>query len=58
MNIIFIAALIILGSVWLEERSYYRAHKEVKERLASGDRTCAVRKTWYGWRVIEYAEEA
>ena len=58
MNTIFVVALIILAIVWFEERSYYTANKEVKERWAAGDRTCAVRKVWYGWNVIEYAEEA
>ncbi len=57
MNIIFLGALFILSIVWLEERSYYKAHKEVKDRWAAGDKTCAVRKVWYGWNVIEYAEE-
>tara|TARA_R110002096_G_scaffold431713_1_gene647341 strand:+ start:357 stop:533 length:177 start_codon:yes stop_codon:yes gene_type:complete len=57
MNMIFLAALIILIVVWLEERSYHIAHKEVQERWAEGDRACAVRKVWYGWKVIEYAED-
>ena len=57
MNMIFIGALIILSVAWFEERTYYRTLKEVKARRAAGDMTCAARKVWYGWNVIEYAEE-
>jgi hypothetical protein len=57
MNIIFIAALVILLAVWLEELNYRKVHKIVRERWANGDRTCGARKVWWGWRVIEYAEE-
>ena len=55
---VLLVAVTILIAVWLEERNYSRAHNEVRQRWAAGDTTCAVRKKWYGWTVIEYAEEA
>ena len=58
MNLIFLAALIILVGIWLEERSYSRVHKEVYMRWLQGDKTCGAKRTWWGWRVIEYAEES
>ena len=52
----FIGLVLILWAVWLEERSYYKAHEEVKNRRSMGDTLCKVEKTWYGWRVREYSE--
>jgi len=57
MNLIFLAALLILTVVWLEEFNYRHVNKKVKERWASGDKSCAARKVWWGWRVVEYAED-
>ena len=57
MNIIFLLALIILAIVWINERSYSNALKKVQERWGRGDKSCELRKVWYGWRVIEYAED-
>jgi hypothetical protein len=41
----------------LEERNFRTVHKIVYDRWRSGDKTCGARKEWWGWRVIEYAEE-
>lgn len=57
-NMIFISALVILISVWFEERTYFKSHTEVRERWAAGDRACRVRKTWWGWRVVEHEEDS
>lgn len=58
MNLIFLMALIILISVWVEELNYRHVHRKVATRWENGDKTCRAGKCWYGWRVVEYAEEA
>ena len=49
-----IAMIVVIDR--LEDANYRKAHKQVSERWARGDTSCAVRRTWYGWRVKEYGE--
>jgi hypothetical protein len=51
----FLFAFVFL-CVWLPEVNYRVVHERVKQRHAAGDALCGVRRTWYGWRVVEYGE--
>jgi len=42
--------------IWFEEKTFEIVHEKVKKRRSAGDRTCDVRKVWWGWKVIEYGE--
>lgn len=55
---LFVLALValIFGASWLDSYTWHKSHEEVIERYANGDRSCGVIKTFYGWRVKEYAE--
>ena len=57
LNIIFCMALGILLVVWVEDKTWKSSNNEVSTRRKNGDFTCGIKITWYGWRVIEYAEE-
>ena len=57
MNIIFTITLFILIIVWLGELNYRNVHRKVQSRWARGDKACRVQRTWWGWRVVEYAED-
>jgi len=54
----FMALLAVIAAalMLLEHFSYKFTHDAVKRRYASGDKSCGVQKTWWGWRVREYGE--
>jgi hypothetical protein len=55
----FIAGLwlIAIGLMLLEQYSFRFTNDAVLRRYQSGDYTCGVKKTWWGWRVREYGED-
>ena len=48
---------VYLAWLWIERKTWISSNKEISDRKENGDFTCGIKMTWYGWRVIEYAEE-
>ena len=50
-------AVVAVALMLIEHFSWELSHDKVKRRQNSGDYTCGVKKTWWGWRVREYGED-
>jgi len=48
--------VIIIAPAALAEFTHTRAMNYVKYLRKRGDTSCGIERTWYGWRVREYAE--
>lgn len=49
--------ILVVSAKFIEVYTFCSAHDKVNDRLEKSSwRTCGVKRTFYGWRVIEYAE--